>query len=438
MADQGSKRVGIGVAVGLVALAVGWRVCSKSEAQKTTSSDATSVKAGPAGSANDVPAGLTAPIAAAHLENGEVLVAALDTAAKAIRVRRIDAKDAVVAERVVLEDVAWSSDSELKIAARANEGAAVTWRGLRGGKLVRQVVVFGLDHDLPLKGEPTEVAAASCATREAVWFSDGTRAVARAFRGAASTVELPQDKDVSLLCGASHAFAVLDDDDRTSLLPLVANAGRALTIVRESDFGDDEQRELAEYTVGDDIGFVRLGGSGAVAIREVEGGTVSPLRKLKTAIPKDDDVVAVDASSRVLAIVYTQDTSSACPPGQAGETTVATKVSVLRVDRRTFEESTVDLAPGRCGHEVGPFFTGVLGDRVAVAWTERAGGAGQARSPIVGLAHALVGVEGAPVFGRIEQPAEALVDAGCDASSCQAVALTRNAGASTLKVLRYK
>jgi hypothetical protein len=417
-----TKRAAIALGAGLLAIVVGWRMCAKDDGKEQGASSGTASKSASASSGGLATGGtgLSAPIAAAHAGSGDVFVAGLDVPSKAIRVQRINAKDEVVGDKIVLGDVTWSPDSELKLVANAKEGVAVTWRGLRGGKLVRQLAILG--PDLAPKGEPAEVSAASCATRDTVWSSDGVHAFARPWVGEATKLALPKDKDASLLCGASRAFAILEDEDRTSILTLGPNAAPALAVVRESEFGDDEQRELSEYTVGDDVGFVRLGGSGAVAVRELTGGNLGPLRKLKTTIPKDDDVVAVDASSKILAIVYTQDASSACP---AGDSAVATKVMALRVDRTTFEESTVELSPGRCGHEVGPFFTGVLGDGVSIAWAERSGEAGKARAPITALAHGLVMPSAAPSLGRIEQPADAVVDAGCDATTCYAVALVR-------------
>ena len=431
-----NKRAAIALGAGVLAIVAAWRMCSKDETRGQDAGSSTSSPGSKSASASNEPTGLSAPIAAAHAGNGDVVVAGLDVPAKAIRVQRIDAKDVVVTDQVVLTDVAWSTDSDLKLVAHPKDGVAVTWRGLRGGKLVRQLAVLG--PDLAPKGEPIEVSSASCATRDAVWSSDGAHAFARAWSGASTKIDLPKDKDASLLCGATRAFAVLDDDGHTSVLPLGPDASRPLTVVRESDFGDDEQRELAEYTVGDDVGFVRLGGSGAVAVRDFTGGSLGPLRKLRSAIPKDDDVVAVDASSKLLVVVYTQDASSTCP---AGDNAGATKVTALRVDRTSLEESTVELSPGRCGHEVGPFFTGVLGDDVSVAWAERSGGAGKARAPITALAHATVTTKGAPSPGRIEQPADALVDAGCDGTRCFAVALARRGTPDVpgvAKVLRYK
>ena len=440
MADPSTtKRAGIALGAGLLAVLVGWRMCSKDDVDRgqgtAPASSGPEAKGASASSGSRAP-GLSAPIAAAHAGNGEVIVAGLDVTAKAIRVLRIDAKDEVIADKVALGDVAWSTDSDLKVVAHPKEGAGIIWRGLRGGELVRQLAILG--SDLAVKGEPMDVSAASCATRDTVWFSDGAYAIARPWSGPTSKIDLPKDKDASLLCGTSRAFAVLDEEDRTSILALGTDAGPAVTVVRESDFGEDEQRELAEYTIGEDVGFVRLGGSGAIAVRELTGGGLGPLRKLATSIPKDDDVVAVDASPKVLAIVYTQDASSACP---AGDSAVATKVSVLRVNRSTFEESTVELSSGRCGHEVGPFFTGVLGDGVSVAWAERAGGAGKARAPIAGLAHARVMPSGAPSLRRIEQAGDALVDAGCDGTTCHAVVLARRDAPDApgfAKVLRYE
>lgn len=439
MADAGTtKRAAIALGAGVLAILVGWRMCSKSESTREEVAGSSPASTSTAASSGRSATGLSAPIAAAQLGKGEVIVAGLDVPAKAIRVQRIDAKDEVVADTIALGDVAWSSDSDLKLVAHPKEGVAITWRGLRGGKLVRQLVVLG--PDLAPRGgrEATEVSAASCTTRGAVWFSDGVQAIARPWSGAQMTIELPKDKEASLLCGATRAYAVLDEEDRTSILALGTGAAPALTVMRENELGEDEQRELSEYTVGDDVGFVRLGGSGAIAVRELAGGSLGPLRKLKTSIPKDDDLVAVDASPKVLAIVYTQDASSSCP---AGDSAVATKVAVLRVDRTTFEESTVELSPGRCGHEVGPFYTGVLGDGVSVAWAERSGGAGKARAPIAALAHATVAPSGAPSLARIEQAADALVDAGCDGTSCYAVALVRRDSPDVpgvAKVLRFK
>lgn len=384
----------------------------------------------------------SAPIAAAHSSSGEVFVAGLDVPAKAIRLLRVGANDGIVAQSAVFDDVKWSSEADLKVMAAAGGGAAVTWRGFRGGKLGRALVMVGAD--LSRKGPAVEVSGGSCATRDAIWFTDGRHARGRPWSGAAIDVDLPKDKEASLVCGATRAFALLDEDDGTSFVTLGAadgGHGRASTtaLLRESDFADDEQRERSEYTVGDELGVVRLASSGAFAYREVKDGVVGPLKKARTKIPHDDDVVAVDGSPKELVVVFTQDASTACSDGAA-----STKVSVVRIDRGSGEETTAELSAGTCAREVGPFFTGAVGDGVSVAWVERVPVAGKPKAPIVALAHAFVPAVGAAeTVKRVEIAADAVVDAGCDSERCYAAALERRAGTDgmvpgPIKVLRYR
>lgn len=416
-------------------VALGGCRCGRGGEGEATGGDAAAVA--PTQTATDAAdaGGWSAPIAAANAGGGEVLVAGLDVPARAIRMRRIGANDAILAERTVLENVAWSSEADLKVVATPS-GAAITWRGRKSGKLGRALVVVGAD--LASKGAPVEVAGPSCATREAIWFTDGKRAHGRPWSGQAIDVELPREKEPSILCGATKAFALLEEDDGTSWMPLARSAASA-PLLREKDFGEDEQRERAEYTSGDDLGVVRVAASGALAVREVKDGVAGALKKLRSSIPRDDDVVAVDASPKELVIVYTQDASDAC-----GDKGASTKVKALRVDRSTGEESTLDLSPGMCGREVGPFFTGAVGEGVSVAWVERVPALGQARASIVALAHALVPPAGAaPTAQRVEVAADALVDAGCDADRCYAAALERPPGTDGMvpgpvRVLRYR
>lgn len=389
--------------------------------------------------------GLSNPIAAARGENGDVVVAGLDVAMASIRVQRINGRDEVTADKTVLRGVRWSSESDLKMVPAAG-GVAITWRGLRNGKLVRQLLVLG--PDLAAKGEPIDVSAASCATQDALWFTDGKHVNARPWAGSSSRSPLPKDKDAALVCGAHRAFALLDEDDGTSIVMLGAHDGGApstgaVSLLREADFGEDEQRERAEFTVGDDVGVVRLATSGTVTLREVRAGTPAPLRTLRTTIPRDDDVVAVDASPKILAVVFTEETAGACPRTGGGDAPSSIRVKALRIDRATFEESVVELAPGTCGREVGPFFTSALGDAVSVAWVERVPVAGQARAPIAGLTHRTVPATGAPgELAHVDQAADGLVDAGCDGARCYAVALARRPGMDAMipglaRVIRY-
>jgi hypothetical protein len=450
-----SRAAEFGLAALVMAIAMGGGACtcskgSESGADDAASTEPTSDAALAVAHEGGEPGGLSAPIAGARGERGEVVVAGLDVPARAIRVQRISAKDEVLADRTVLAGVTWSSESELKVVPAAG-GVAITWRGMRSGKLVRQLLVLGAD--LAPKGEAVDISAASCATQDALWYTDGKRVHSRPWSGKPTRSDLPKDKDAALVCGLHRAFALLDEDDGTGLVLLggpdagaEAVAGRAavLPLLKESDFGEDDQRERAEYTVLDDVGVVRLATSGAVTLREVRDNTPGPLRKLKTVIPRDDDVVAVDASPRMVVVVFTEDVSEGCKSdGGGASTSPSTRVKALRIDRTTFEESVVDLSAGGCAREVGPFFTGVLGDSVSVSWVERIPVAGRSRAPVAGLAHRLVVSAGQlPELARIEQPSDALVDAGCDGTRCYAVALARRTGmdamvAGLARILRY-
>ncbi len=424
MTEGALARSTLVVALSIVGSAMGC-VCSKS----TPSDDGGSITS--ASSPTENPS-FTRPIAAANVGGGAVIVAGLDVGAKALRVKKLGEHDELLGEKTLLDGLAASAEAELKLVG-AGGGAAITWRGQRNGKLERLLVVTR--PDLSPMGEPTVVAASTCATKDALYWTDGKTVSSRAWAGTTPKVsDLPKDKEAGLVCAAHRAFAVLEEEESTSLLPLSpaeAGAPPTMTLLRDRDFGDDDQRERAEYTVGDDFGVVRLGNAGSFAIRELRAGTLQPMRRLRTTIPHDDDVVAVDASTNALVIVYTHEESDAC----GTSTTVATKVRAVRVDRTSWEESTIDLAPGACGKEIGPFFTSARPDGVMIAWVERTSAVGKPRSPISGLAHVLVPAKGTgSPLARIDEPADEMVDAGCDEKSCYAVALV----AGGVKVLRYR
>lgn len=436
--------VGFGLSLGVMALLAGCRGCSKSESSDGKVTGAAS-SASTATNSHELstpkPAGMSAPIAAAHGADGSVIVAGFDASEKAIRVLRIDAKDHVSPSQIALSNAVTTPDSELKVHTHGADGTFVVWRGNRGTRLVRQIL--RLDANLAPKGDPNDIPVASCATQDGVWVSDGSQVLARAWSGSTSIVPLPRDKDSGILCGPTRAYALMDEDDGVSVLPLGSTDAKPFELLREKDFGGDDQRDIGEYTVGDDLGIVRISNSGALAIRELHGDKVAPLHRLKTTIGKDDDISAIDASPELVTIVFTRDSSSTCAaPPNGGDTPVASDVLALRVRRDTFEESVLELAKGKCGTETGPFFTGALGTAVSVAWIERAGGAGKARAPIVGLVHASIGASGPVTTKRIEQAADAIVDAGCDGTRCYAAALVRpnqdeTTAADAIKVLRY-
>jgi hypothetical protein len=404
------------------------RACEKPAARGDRASDASaaSTSADPSVDRGAVTASLTSPFGTGRLARGGLIVAGVERASSTLQVGRLDALGRISHAHGVLSEVTASKDAQVRVFSGPGDGATVLWRGLRRGRFVRTLVQLG--PDLSPVGESREVASTPCVTRDAVWTLEDQKVSAQPVEGAGFSIALPKGEDASLVCGASRAYAVLDQEDGASAVMLAKGSSETKLLFRERDFGEDEQRERAEFLAGDDLGFVRIGASGSVAVRELSSGTLRALRTLKTRVPKDDDVVAVEASSTTLVIAYTEESTSACSTQASEEERVSVKVMALVVDRRTHAESLVELAPGRCGHEVGPFFTGTLGERVTVAWGEHGSGIGHARAPLVAVARATLGATGSdaggPAFERIETQADALIDAGCDGTTCDLVAVS--------------
>src|SRR4051812_25129917 len=119
------SRPHLGLALLLAAIAASGGACTCSKGSEPAAADAgaateplaeastasvDTAEAGPSG-------GLSAPIAAARSENGDVIVAALDVGAHAIRVQRIGPNDEIKVDRTIFDGAAWSSESDLKVFA---------------------------------------------------------------------------------------------------------------------------------------------------------------------------------------------------------------------------------------------------------------------------------------------------------------------------------
>src|SRR5690606_16307777 len=113
---------------------------------------------------------------------------------------------------------------------------------------------------------------------------------------------LPIEHETSIVCAPSAAFALLEAEEMTSAVAL-GRTEKAVTLMKEAD-GEADARERADWIDGETLGIVRLDSNGGLSMRELRAGVTSPLRRLERRIPEDDDIVAVDASPRAVAIVY--------------------------------------------------------------------------------------------------------------------------------------
>jgi hypothetical protein len=376
------------------------------------------------------PAVFSAPIAAARSSHQDV-VAGLVVADGVVRAMGVvDGKPAWATD--VLSGVTWAPDAELHAQATSDGGVALVWRGPRGGKVGRALALIGPHGEL--RGDPTEVGAAFCATAAGLaWIdprtSGPTRVLARPLTDAAGheVLSVSPDRDPALVCG-DHVVVVLGDGDddltATAFVPGSAPKPRVVAI-RDADFGDDDEREHDAYTLGDDLGLVRVGSSGAVALREVpRDAAPTAWRRLKQTIPPDDDVVAVDGDAESTLIAFTHDADDTCP----GIGSTAESVWVLRVDRKAGAESLLDLAPADCDRSPGPFWIAAAAPGGStVAWVERSTKLLPKAAPIAGVSLRTITAAGTK-GRRIELVADAVVDAGCDDRACSIAALVRPPG----------
>jgi hypothetical protein len=414
-------------------------------ARATASASAVALERGDeGGAAPSTLAVFSAPLAAARV-GGMGVVAGLVAAEGVVRVvARSGGRVAWMGD--VLRGIHGTPDAELRM-QRADDGVVLVWRGALGGEAGRTAVVLGPHGEA--RGEPFPVGAAWCATTEAIaWIEPQRGAAARvlarrwADAQASLVATVPADRDPGLLCG-DHALTVLGDgdDDLTAMRLVPGEAARPseAVILRQADFGGDEEREHHLYSVGDDLGLVRLAASGAVAWREVRRtGAPTPWRRLDHAIAADDDIVAIDGDAAGTLVVTTHETDESCPDVSA----TAASVRALRIDRSTGAEAVLDLAPADCERSPGPFWIAAApGGAPAVAWVERRAGPPPRAAPIDAVVVRVLRPDGVRA-GRVDVVADAVADGGCDDRGCMLAALARppggdGMGPAPIRVLGY-
>jgi hypothetical protein len=375
----------------------------------------------------------SAPIGATRVGHVDV-VAGLVVAEGTVRATGITNGVAVWSIPAV-HDAAWAPDAEIRLQSVA-DGIALLWRGLRAGKSARTLILLGPSGEP--RGEPMEIGSTFCGTDDGLAWT-GTHksgptpvnALRWSEHEAREILALAPDREPSLVCG-DHAIVVLGDGDddltASTFTPGDATASPPIVASRDADFTDDE-REHDAYSIGDDLGLVRVGASGSVAMREVpRAGVPGPWRRLKHGLSADDDIVTVDGDRAVTLLVVTHESDSACAePGLTSES-----VRAIRVDRQTGEESVVELAPADCDRSRGPFWIAQAPGGPVVAWVERRTSAPPKSAAIAGMAFRALRSDGMGA-GAIDQPADAFVSGGCDDRDCSAAALVREPGSDGMR-----
>jgi hypothetical protein len=392
----------------------------------------------------------SAPIAGVRITTstsagGEAIAVGLVVASKAIVAARVDSEGRAVWTRQLISGVEWTADAELHAWPIAS-GAAITWRGTRDGRTVH--VRAAIDDDGKMIEDPTDLGSLVCATaRGLAWTDAADGGTTRVHVRSWGSMTGPQDElgppiadEITLTCGSTRAYAVAEGDEGTPtrVTAVGGDAPNAFLTLAPGALGRDEERDLLPWTAEDGFGLVRLASGGALVAIEAKGGAATPLETARARVPAEDDVVAIDATSRAVTLVTTHDESDACPEGRGGSSVLALRIPRAGVSGGA---SSRELAKATCGADVGPFWTEpTFEDGLAVGWAERPSRKDKSAAPIAAVSYRLLG--DTTKAGRIVQSADAVSDAGCDHHRCYVVALARPAGADgmtpeAIRVLAY-
>lgn len=371
--------------------------------------------------------GLSLPIAAAHQKTGEIVAAGLSAKERAVAVVVFDASGKSVARTRVLEDVKWTADADLRV-YDVGDAALVVWHGNVGGKFEARAVRVSRKGE-PL-GESFAMDVPSCALDDGVAWSESQPSGAARIRskiwkaGVAVDDRTPTFEDPFVVaCGAKRVFALVQPEGKP---PFVQMSGggeppRVLHHFAATNEAEDAPDPFA-FTTGDEVGVVRVGEGGAFVVGF--GSPTTPFtvhKEFSERIHTEDDVVAVDADAKRVAIVFTREEDARCDPKEGGATTV----SVIDVDRVGMRDTLVELAPSTCGRDFAPFWTGTTANGLVVSWAERNRRAAKTSAPITAIfSRSLASPPGTPAR-RQAIAADGVADAGCDATKCYTVALLR-------------
>lgn len=371
--------------------------------------------------------GLSAPVAGAVVGAGRLVVAGLVVEPGAVRVAAVDAQGARAWTRDVMAGVAWSPEAELKVQAARDGRVAVVYRGRRAGKATRELAI--LDASGAVVSE-RRVPETGCATGDAFVAVERGRARVVAFASTSGLggPETALRADARVVCSTTEAW-VLDVDGDGASARLVP-AGAPTRLFAPTD--DDPPRELVDLGGAGGARLARVSKTGEIELRGF--GDAGPARKLASRAPRDADLAAADVGAARTVLVFTEDVGAKCP--HKGEEVASTRVTAVRVRapgaRGAAADDRLELSPGACGREAGPFVAGAVGraggGRSVVWWAERAAAA-RGKPPISSLSVRWLGDEGEPPpLARLLVSADAVADAGCDDDACYAVALVRPEG----------
>jgi len=365
------------------------------------------------------------PIAATVTRDGAVVAGALAVKDKTVDVLRFDKGEPRVSAAMTM--AAWKSDAELRFFGHDGAAAVLVFRGELDGHTGR----FAQWLDAPVARKPTTIGAGACLAGPALYWVDAQGHVrSQASEGDGKTLRPPavDDPQWSVVCGAVDTWLAADGDEGLAVMKITgAKAhGRLEPAFAASDLDPDNTREVHALVDGDHVAFVGLGSAGKLLWRPKRDAAS---RTLRSSLGDGDDVVALDARSGQLLVVFTREASA-----EGVEQDTCQEVRAVVASKEG--DGMVQLAAGGCGRARGPFFVSALGpERRMVSWIEHRSNKGLGLPSVAGLGYAVVGPDVGLDAGLVPSrflpfEADGLVDAGCFGGRCAAVGLVRPPGAT--------
>ena len=341
------------------------------------------------------------------------------------------AKDGQFSSRVVLPT--WGENkrvAEIGVHAStdgvavAAEGAGAGWRLLRAGA-VSQLAASSWT---PSEGSLCAVGSTLFGLRRVdSGFVVGSSSLAG---GEWKRLAEPVDAlGLMLQCGARGPFLLGDDGEHHFARTFRDEKPANIVVVGDNDFSDDE-RGLYSKVQGDELVVVRAGEKSGVQIRLWDGSSDKPSAWEKTALslPEDSTIEHVMVTATHVVFVTSRDAGAThtCADGEQPDTIAEVSV-VSRADGKVTRQAE-RIESWRCGADVGPFFGGMVQNKIAIAWPRGADVACSkkgVRFGGIGFATFAPGGEGNRKVSSINSPAEWLEFAGCSTERCSVVAIDR-------------
>lgn len=310
----------------------------------------------------------------------------------------------------------------------------VLGRKVTDGGTGRVLLRVAWDADAGVKRiDLSPVGSAVCATMEGVYSIAreatawrGTFVALTEAGGEASGPTLVGRSEATVICGQHRAFVVTNTGGELRALawsPSSHNAQPALLARSPSAAGG----ETIMSALADNLVIAKLQKS-TFSTLVWPGETSGSAWRSDAMAPADGRTLeAMEPWQGQLGLLFVHAIAKVkgCTGGE--KTDSVAEVGLADVATGKLARAPEPVETWKCGAEPGPFFTGWANGKFVVAWPRgpdaACAAAGVRRG---GIGYAAVDPRtGRARVGRVLRPADAIVDAGCDATQCYAVALTR-------------